>query len=100
MYVRNKLVKERVYVILGEHTQYKLLNNRRKPPVDFNTALLKLHLKEESFTNTELFNELSVYFQITYLICSNYWITKWRNLIIDELQDHIGKNFNSKDINE
>jgi hypothetical protein len=23
---------------------------------------------------------------------------KWRNLIIDELQDHIGKNFNSKDI--
>jgi hypothetical protein len=25
MYVRNKLVKERVYVILGEHTQHKLL---------------------------------------------------------------------------
>jgi hypothetical protein len=77
MYVRNKLVKERVYVILGEHTSM-LLNNRRKPSrVDFNNyyALLKLHLKEESFTNTELFNELSVYFQITYLICSNYWIT-------------------------
>jgi hypothetical protein len=23
---------------------------------------------------------------------------KWRNMIINELQDHIGKNFNSKDI--
>ena len=37
LYVRSKLVKERVYAILGEHTSINFLNNRRKPSrVDFN----------------------------------------------------------------
>ena len=61
LYVRSKLVKERVYAILGEHTSINFLNNRRKPSrVDFNNyySLLKVNLKEESFTNVELFNEL------------------------------------------
>jgi hypothetical protein len=101
MYVRTKLVKERVYIILGEHTTISFLNNRRKPSrVDFNNyyALLKIHLKEESFTNTELFNELSVYFSDNLFNMFKLLDNKWRNLIIDELQDHIGKNFNSKDI--
>ena len=101
MYVRSKLVKERVYAILGEHTGISFLNNRRKPSrVDFNNyyTLLKLHLKEESFTNTELFNELSVYFSDNLFNMFKLLDNKWRNLIIDELQDHIGKNFNSKDV--
>ena len=61
LYVRSKLVKERVYAILGEHTSINFLNNRRKPSrVDFNNyySLLKVNLKEESFTNFEIFNEL------------------------------------------
>ena len=101
MYVRSKLVKERVYTILGEHTSINFLNNRRKPSrVDFNNyySLLKSHLKDESFTNVELFNELSVYFSDNLFNMFKLLDNKWRNMIINELQDHIGKNFNSKDI--
>jgi len=101
MYVRSKLVKERVYAILGEHTSINFLNNRRKPSrVDFNNyySLLKSHLKDESFTNVELFNELSVYFSDNLFNMFKLLDNKWRNMIINELQDHIGKNFNSKDI--
>jgi hypothetical protein len=101
MYVRSKLVKEKVYAILGEHTSINFLNNRRKPSrVDFNNyySLLKSHLKDESFTNVELFNELSVYFSDNLFNMFKLLDNKWRNMIINELQDHIGKNFNSKDI--
>jgi hypothetical protein len=101
MYVRSKLVKERVYVILGDYTSINFLNNRRKPSrVDFNNyySLLKSHLKDESFTNVELFNELSVYFSDNLFNMFKLLDNKWRNMIINELQDHIGKNFNSKDI--
>ena len=101
MYIRTKLVKERVYFILGEHTSINFLNNRRKPSrVDFNNyySLLKIHLKDESFTNVELFNELSVYFSDNLFNMFKLLDNKWRNLIITELQDHIGKNINSKDI--
>jgi hypothetical protein len=101
MYVRCKLVKERVYIILNEHTSINFLNNRRKPSrVDFNNyfALLKSHLKDDSFTNIELFNELSVYFSDNLFNMFKLLDNKWRNIIINELQDHIGKNLNSKDI--
>jgi len=101
MYIRTRLVKERVYFVLGEHTAINFLNNRRKPSrVDFNNyySLLKSHLKDESFTNVELFNELSVYFSDNLFNMFKLLDNKWRNMIINELQDHIGKNFNSKDI--
>ena len=64
LYVRAKQVKERVYDVLKSNTSLNFLNNRRKPSkVDFNDyyELLKLNLKDESFTNIELFNELAVY---------------------------------------
>jgi hypothetical protein len=101
IYIRTKLVKERVYFVLGEYTTISFLNNRRKPSrVDFNNyySLLKIHLKDESFTNVELFNELSVYFSDNLFNMFKLLDNKWRNLIINELQDHIGKNINSKDI--
>ena len=101
IYIRTKLVKERVYAILQEHTTINFLNNRRKPSrVDFNNyyQLLRVHLKDESFTNVELFNELSVYFSDNLFNMFKLLDNKWRNLIINELQEHIGKNANSKDI--
>lgn len=100
-YIRTKLVKERVYAILQEHTTISFLNNRRKPSrVDFNNyyQLLRVHLKDESFTNVELFNELSVYFSDNLFNMFKLLDNKWRNLIISELQEHIGKNANSKDV--
>ena len=100
-YVRQKLVKERVYTILSEHTSINFLNNRRKPSRnDFNQyyGLLSGSLKEESFTNIELFNELSVYFSDNLFNMFKLLDNKWRNLIIHELQDHIGKSKNSKEI--
>ena len=100
-YIRQKLVKERVYSVLSEKTNLNFLNNRRKPSrVDFNNyyELLKSNLIEESFTNIELFNELSVYFSDNLFNMFKLLDNKWRNLIIVELQEHIGKRVNSKEI--
>lgn len=100
-YIRAKLVKERVYAILSENTSLNFLNNRRKPSrVDFNNyyMLLRSNLQEESFTNVELFNELSVYFSDNLFNMFKLLDNKWRNLIISELQDHIGKSKTDKEI--
>lgn len=100
-YVRAKLVKERVYVILSENTNLNFLNNRRKPSrVDFNNyyMLLRTNLQEESFTNIELFNELAVYFSDNLFNMFKLLDNKWRNMIISELQDHIGKSKTDKEI--
>lgn len=100
-YIRTKLIKEKVYLVLTSHTSMNFLNNRRKPSrIDFNNYydLLKNNLKQESFTNIELFNELSVYFSDNLFNMFKLLDNKWRNLIISELQDHIGKTKNSKEI--
>lgn len=100
-YVRDKQVKEKVYKILNEHTEINFLNNRRKPSkVDFNKyySLLKTHLKDDSFTNIELFNELAVYFSDNLFNMFKLLDTEWKNSIINELQDHIGKNNKSKEV--
>jgi len=100
-YIRQKNVKERVYNVLLEHTNINFLNNRRKPSKsDFNNYyhLLRINLEEDGFTNIELFNELSVYFSDNLFNMFKLLDNKWRNLIIIELQDHIGKNTNSKEI--
>ncbi len=101
LYIRAKQVKERVYDVLKRNTSLNFLNNRRKPSkVDFNNyyELIKNDLKDESFTNIELFNELAVYFSDNLFNMFKLLDNKWRNLIIFELQEHIGKNKNSKDI--
>ena len=100
-YIRAKLVKERVYEVLKQNTTINFLKNRRKPSrLDFNQyySLLKMNLKDESFTNIELFNELAVYFSDNLFNMFKLLDNQWRNLIINELQDHIGKNKNSKEI--
>jgi len=100
-YIRGKEVKVKVYDILKEHTKLNFNNNRRKPSrVDFNEyyLLLKKHLKVENFTNIELFNELSFYFSDNLFNMFKLLDNKWRNLIITELEEHIGKNANSKDV--
>ena len=100
-YVRAKLVKERVYKILIDNTTINFLNNRRKPSrVDFNNYyhLLKSNLIDDNFTNIEIFNELAVYFSDNLFNMFKLLDNKWRNMIINELQDHIGKTVNSKDV--
>jgi len=100
-YVRTKLVKEKVYAVLSDNTSLNFLNNRRKPSrADFNEYfnLLKKNLDSESFTNIELFNELAVYFSDNLFNMFKLLDNKWRNQIINELQDHIGKTSNSKEV--
>lgn len=100
-YIRDKEVKEKVYDVLKNKTSLNFENNRRKPSrADFNYyyGLLKKHLKTESFTNVELFNELSVYFSDNLFNMFKLLDNKWRNIIIAELQEHIGKNKNSKEV--
>lgn len=100
-YQKEKRLKERVYAILLENTDLNFMNNRRKPSrIDFNQYyfLLKTNLKDDSFTNIELFNELSVYFSDNLFNMFKLLDNKWRNIIIKELQDHIGKTEGTKEI--
>jgi len=102
-YTKEKRVKEKVYEVLAAHTDINFLNNRRKPSrSDFNNYyhLLKTNLKKENFSNIELFNELSVYFSDNLFNMFKLLDNKWRNMIIGELQDHIGKKTSSHEISE
>ena len=100
-YIRTKLVKERVYAVLTENTSLNFMNNRRKPSRnDFNQyyCLLKQNLEKESFTNVELFIELAVYFSDNLFNMLKLLDNKWRNQIFNELQEHVGKTSNSKEV--
>ena len=100
-YLRNKKVKERVYEVLQTKTKLNFLNNRRKPSkIDFNNYyhLLKVELESDKFTNVEIFNELSVYFSDNLFNMFKLLDNKWRNLIIKELHEHIGKAKTSKEV--
>lgn len=100
-YIKEKRVKEKVYQVLSEKTDINFLNNRRKPSkVDFNIyfSILKSSLKDEGFTNVEMFNELAVYFSDNLFNMFKLLDNKWRNLIIAELQEHVGKRKYSTEI--
>ena len=100
-YIKEKRIKERVYEVLANHTDLNFLNNRRKPSrSDFNHFyyLLKTNLQNENFTNVELFNELAVYFSDNLFNMFKLLDNKWRNQIIQELQEHIGKQPYSKEV--
>jgi hypothetical protein len=100
-YVKEKRIKEKVYEVLANHTDLNFLNNRRKPSKsDFNHFyfLLKNNLQDENFTNVEIFNELAVYFSDNLFNMFKLLDNKWRNMIIYELQEHIGKQNYSKEI--
>tara|TARA_R110000772_G_C13305840_1_gene439333 strand:+ start:4963 stop:5685 length:723 start_codon:yes stop_codon:yes gene_type:complete len=91
---RRRKITTKVYDIVKDKTDINLKTSRRKPSkVAFNKyfILLKKELKDESFTNIELFNELAVYFSDNLMSIFKLLDNQWRNLIIKELQDHIGK---------
>lgn len=93
-YVRDKKLKEKVYEILLEETDLNFMNNRRKPSkVDFNNyyKLLREELSEDSFTSIQIFNELAYYFSDNLFNMFKLLNSKWRNMIINELQEHIGE---------
>jgi hypothetical protein len=94
-YIREKKVKEKVYHTLSTKTEINFMNNRRKPSrSDFNNYyhLLITELDSERFSNVELFNELAVYFSDNLFNMFKLLDNKWRTQIIEELQEHIGKN--------
>jgi hypothetical protein len=101
-YIKEKRIKEKVYEVLSNYTELNFLNNRRKPSrSDFNNYyfLLKTNLKDESFSNVELFNELAVYFSDNLGNMFKLLDNKWREDIIDELRDHIGKHNLQPEVN-
>jgi hypothetical protein len=97
-YLRDKKVKQKVYQVLAEKTDINFVNNRRKPSrVDFNHYYEIVHseLREERFSHTEVFNELSQYFSDNLFNMFKLLENKWRMMIIKELQEHVG-NDNTK----
>ena len=93
-YLRLKAVKEEVYKILLEKTDLDFDKNRRKPSkIDFNNyfSLLKDSLKGSSFSNIEIFNELAFYFSDNLFKMFKLLDNQWRDLIIEELENHVGK---------
>ena len=100
-YFRTKKLKEKVYQVLDEHTDVDFTVNRRKPSkVDFNSyiCILKKHLSEYNFTNVEIFNELAYYFSDNLFNMFKLLDSYWKQEIIKELQDHVGKNDKSKEV--
>lgn len=90
---RRRKITKRVYELINDKTDINPEAPRRKPSkVAFNKyfILLKKELKDESFTNVELFNELAEYFSDNLMSIFKLLDNQWRNLIIKELQDHIG----------
>ena len=101
-YIKEKRIKEKVYEVLSNYTDLNFLNNRRKPSKsDFNNYyfLLKTNLKDESFSNVELFNELAVYFSDNLGNMFKLLDNKWREDIINELRVHIGKHNLNPEVN-
>lgn len=101
-YIKEKRIKEKVYEVLSNYTDLNFLNNRRKPSKsDFNNYyfLLKTNLKDESFSNVELFNELAVYFSDNLGNMFKLLDNKWRDDIINELRDHIGRHNLNPEVN-
>jgi hypothetical protein len=100
-YFRGKKLKEKVYEILDQHTDVDFTVNRRKPSkVDFNSyiCILKKHLSNYNFTNVEIFNELAYYFSDNLFNMFKLLDSYWKQEIIKELQEHIGKNDKSKEV--
>lgn len=100
-YLRGKKVKEKVYEVLANKTELNFMNNRRKPSkIDFNHYynLLKIELRDDHFSNIEIFNELAVYFSDNLFNMFKLLDNKWRNMIIEELHEHIGRTQSSKEI--
>lgn len=90
---RRRKVTKRVYEIIVEKTDINLETSRRKPSkVAFNKyfILIKNELKQENFTNVEIFNELAAYFSDNLMSIFKLLESHWRNLIIKELKEHIG----------
>jgi hypothetical protein len=93
-YQRSKKVKERIHEIIVNKTDINLEASRRKPSkADFNKyfVLIKNETRDDNFTNVEIFNELAVYFSENLFNIFKLLDNQWRNLIINELQKHIGK---------
>ncbi len=100
-YFRSKKLKEKIYEILEKHTDVDFTVNRRKPSkLDFNSyiCILKKHLSEYNFTNVEIFNELAYYFSDNLFNMFKLLDSYWKQEIIKELQEHIGKSDRSKEI--
>lgn len=101
-YNREKKVKERIYDILLKNTDVSFSTNRRKPSKeDFNRyySVLKEHLINENFSNVEVFNELAVYFSDNLFNMFKLLDNKWKTLIVQELQNHIGEHKTEEIIN-
>lgn len=93
-YIRERKLKEMVYEILIEKTDISFEIPRRKPPRDkFNNffAMLIDELKKEDFTYSEIFNEFAHYFSDNLFSMLKLLDNEYRNLIIEELHKHVGK---------
>jgi len=103
-YIRRKDITEKIFKIIKEKTDIDLHKNRRKPSrEDFNKyfSIIKKETKEDNFSNVEVFNELALYFSNNLFSIFKLLNNEWRNLIIKELQNHIGKvPEESKEINK
>lgn|SRR5574344_1032227 len=100
-YLRQKKLREDIYMILSMMTDLNLSSNRRKPSKeDFNKyfGLLKTELKDEKYTNVEIFNELAVYFSENIFNMYRLLNKDFRDIILKELELYVGKNEPTTDI--
>lgn len=93
-YIRRKKIKEDIYDILKEHSKINFESKRRNPSrEDFNKyyKLSVEKLKSNGYKRVELFVELAYYFSDNLLNILQLLDSKWRNPILQELEEYVGK---------
>ena len=103
-YLKEKKLKEIIYEILVDKTDISFEIPRRKPPRDaFNDyfdLLVNNINKDENYKLSEIFTEFAHYFSDNLFSMFKLLENDYRNLIIKELYEHIGKqDENAKKVN-
>jgi len=91
---RELKVTIKVFEVLEQKTDIDFSAPRRKPSkIDLNNyfILLKNELQEHGFSNSEIITELAYYFSDNLFPIFQLLDNQWRNIILKELQDFIGK---------
>ena len=110
---KDKILSERIYELALSNNKINILTNTKRPnKSDFNNFFhyLSIALKDEGFSHCEIFCEFCNYYtkkddkknegymKLLTSVFTNTLDKKYRDVIVKELQDHVGKKNGHKKI--
>lgn len=100
-YIREKALVDKIFEIIKDKTDINISGKRRIPsPKNFNHyfELIKENTREEGYSDVEIFTNLYVYFSESILNMLKLLNSENRAGIIRELQKHVGKTIELRDV--